>query len=120
MDCNAPNLTAIFDKNESYLLIGVQGSLKQGKFIFLCDTMQCLPIIAGVSFKAAELFCIFGPNCFLFSVSPFTTICNSHYCLQYNSYHVSLENLQLDQPIIPSFIFFFILLTCLLEFIVIL
>ena len=60
MDCNASNLTAIFDKNESYLLIGVQGSLKQGKFIFLCDTMRCLAIIAGVSLKAAKLFCISG------------------------------------------------------------
>ena len=40
VDCNAPNLTAIFDKNESYLLIDAQGSLKQGKFtiyVTLCD-----------------------------------------------------------------------------------
>ena len=40
MDCNAPNLTAIFDKSESYLLIGAQGGLKQGKFtiyVTLCD-----------------------------------------------------------------------------------
>ena len=26
---------------------------------------------------------------------------NSHYCLSYNSCDVSLENLELDQPIIP-------------------
>ena len=40
VDCNAPNLTAIFDKNESYLLIDAQESLKQGKFtiyVTLCD-----------------------------------------------------------------------------------
>ena len=39
-DCNAPNQTAICDKNESYLLIDAQGSLKQGKFtiyVTLCD-----------------------------------------------------------------------------------
>ena len=29
VDCNASNLTAIFDKNESYLLIGAQGSLNR-------------------------------------------------------------------------------------------
>ena len=28
-------------------------------------------------------------------------ISNSPYCLPYNSYNVSLENLELDQPIIP-------------------
>ena len=28
-------------------------------------------------------------------------ISNSPYCLQYNSFDVSLENLELDQPIIP-------------------
>ena len=33
-------------------------------------------------------------------------ISNSPYCLLYNSYDVSLENLELDQPIIPKLIFF--------------
>ena len=59
VDCNAPNLTASFDKNESYLLIDAQGSLKQGKFTIYV-TMRCLAIIAGVLFKAATLFCISG------------------------------------------------------------
>ena len=40
---------------------------------------------------------------------------NSPYCLPYNLCDVSLENLKLDQPIIPQLIFFFILITCLLD-----
>ena len=42
-------------------------------------------------------------------------ISHSPYCLQYNFYTVSLENLVLDQLIISSLIFFFILITCLLD-----
>ena len=42
-------------------------------------------------------------------------ISHSLYCLQYNFYTVSLENLVLDQLIISSLIFFFILITCLLD-----
>ena len=34
------------------------------------------------------------------------SISDSPYCLLYNSFDVSLENLKLDQPIIPLFIFF--------------
>ena len=34
------------------------------------------------------------------------SICDSPYCLLYNSFDVSLENLKLNQPIIPLFIFF--------------
>ena len=36
-------------------------------------------------------------------------------CLPYNLYDVSLENLELDQPIVPWFIFFFIIISCLLD-----
>ena len=46
-------------------------------------------------------------------------ISNSLYCLLYNSYDVSLENLELDQPIIPKLIFFYILISCLLDIIII-
>ena len=38
---------------------------------------------------------------------------NSPYCLPYNLRDVRLGNLELDQPIIPLLIFFFILITCL-------
>ena len=38
---------------------------------------------------------------------------NSPYCLPYKSYNVSLENLVLDQLMIPWLIFVFILITCL-------
>ena len=40
---------------------------------------------------------------------------NSPNCLLYNSCDVSLENLVSDQLIIPELIFFFILVTCLLD-----
>ena len=40
---------------------------------------------------------------------------NSPFCLPYNLCEVSLENLELDQPKIPKLIFFFILITCLLD-----
>ena len=38
-------------------------------------------------------------------------ISNSPFCLPYNSYDISQENLGLDQPMISWLIFFFILLT---------
>ena len=47
-------------------------------------------------------------------------ISNSPYCLPYNSYDVSLENLVLEQLIIPLLIFFFILITSLLDIVLIL
>ena len=40
---------------------------------------------------------------------------NSPYRLPFNSYYVRSQNLVLDQRIIPWFIFFFILITCLLD-----
>ena len=45
---------------------------------------------------------------------------NSPYCLPYSFYDVSLENLVLDQFTIPLLIFFFILITCLLDIVIIL
>ena len=42
-------------------------------------------------------------------------MCNSPYCQPNNSYYVSSENLVLDQPIIPELIFFFILITYLVD-----
>ena len=41
-------------------------------------------------------------------------ICNSPYCLPYNSYNISSESLVLDQRNIPKLIFLFILITHLL------
>ena len=47
-------------------------------------------------------------------------IFNSPYCQPYNSYNVSSENLVLNQLIIPKFIFFFILITYLVDIVLIL
>ena len=47
-------------------------------------------------------------------------ICNSPFCQSYNFYNVSSENLVLDQVIIPKLIFFFILVTYLVDIVVIL
>ena len=47
-------------------------------------------------------------------------ICNSPYSQPYNYYNISSENLVLDQLIIPKFIFFFILITCLVNVVLIL
>ena len=47
-------------------------------------------------------------------------ISNSPYCLPYSSCDVNLENLSLDQFVIPWLIFFFILITCLLDIVLIL
>ena len=44
----------------------------------------------------------------------------SPYCQPYSSYDVSMKNFLLDQLIIPSLIFFFILITCLLDIVLIL
>ena len=46
-------------------------------------------------------------------------ISNSHYCLSYNSYDVSSENVVLNHLIIPYLIFFFILVTCLFDIVLI-
>ena len=45
---------------------------------------------------------------------------NSPYCQPYNSYDVSSENLVMDQLIIPILIFFFILITYLVDIVLIL
>ena len=42
------------------------------------------------------------------------------YCQPYSSYNVSSENLVLDQLIIPKLIYFFILIICLLDIVLIL
>ena len=42
-------------------------------------------------------------------------ICNFPHCQLYNSFYVSSENLVLDQLIIPQLIFFFILITYLVD-----
>ena len=47
-------------------------------------------------------------------------ICDSPYCQPYSSYSVSSENVVLDQLILPKLIFFFILITCLLDTVLIL
>ena len=47
-------------------------------------------------------------------------MCNSLYCQLYNSYKISLENLVLDQLIIPKFMFFSILITYLFDIVLIL
>ena len=47
-------------------------------------------------------------------------VCNSPYYLPYSSCDVSLENLVLEQLIIPSLVFFVILITCLLDIVLIL
>ena len=47
-------------------------------------------------------------------------ICNSPYHQPNNSYNVSSENLVLDQLIIPKLIFFFILITYLVDIVLIL
>ena len=44
---------------------------------------------------------------------------NSPYCLPYNLYDASLKNLELDQPVVPQLIFFFTLITCLLDIVLI-
>ena len=62
------------------------------------------------------MYCTFKYNCTIFSNKlnnlnflPFNSqdsFSDSPYCLLYNSFDVSLENLKLDQPIMPLFIFF--------------
>ena len=53
------------------------------------------------------------------SVNPFTPkislVLDSPYCLPYNSCDVILENLVLDQLMIPKLMFVSILITCLLD-----
>ena len=55
----------------------------------------------------------------LLTLSLLDQICNFLYCQYYNSYDVSSENLVLDQLIIPKLIFFFILITYLVDIVLI-
>ena len=55
----------------------------------------------------------------LLTLSLLDQICNFLYCQHYNSYDVSSENLVLDQLIIPKLIFFFILITYLVDIVLI-
>ena len=68
--------------------------------------------------KGLKLLLIVSPP-YLLHVSK-DEICNSPYCQPYNSYDVSSENLVLDQLIIPKLIFFFILITYLVDIVLIL
>ena len=65
-----------------------------------------------------HLFAVFLVHNWLHNPLTFKiSLSNSLYCLPYNLCDVRLENLELDQPIIPSLIFFFILITHLLDII---
>ena len=57
----------------------------------------------------------------ILSFNPFVPdqIFNSSYCQPYNSYNISSENLILDQLIIPKLIFFFILITYLVDIVLV-
>ena len=55
----------------------------------------------------------------LLTLSLLDQICNFPYSQHYNSYNVSSENLVLDQLIIPKLIFFFILVTYLVDIVLI-
>ena len=68
--------------------------------------------------KGLKLLLIVRPP-YLLHVSK-DKIGNSPYCQPYNSYDVSSENLVLVQLIIPKLIFFFILITCLVDIVLIL
>ena len=57
---------------------------------------------------------------FLVTLSLPDQICHSPYCQLYNSYNVSSENLVLDQLIICKFIYFFTLITYLVDIVLIL
>ena len=68
------------------------------------------------------LFAVFLVHMITICLNPLTLknfMSNPPYCLPYNLCNVSLENLKLDQQIIPLLIFFLILVTCLLYIILI-
>ena len=74
---------------------------------------------------AVSTWCVLGKDTLPLQYLPLTLylsdqICNSPYCQPYNSYNVSSENLVLDQLIIPKLIFFFILITYLVDIVLIL
>ena len=70
--------------------------------------------VACVIFSSSSSFiCLFSP------LTSKVFMSNSPFCLSYNLCDVSLENLELDQPIIPLSIFFFIHVTCLLNILLI-
>ena len=72
-----------------------------------------------LSLRKCKLFLLFLIIRLLTLKLPYQ-IWNSPYCQPYNSYNVSSEDLVLDQPVIPKLIFFFILITYLVDIVLIL
>ena len=84
------------------------------KYFSLVQSLSCL---ISYLILLVEILCWS-----LMGVNPLTprSNFNSPYCQPYISYNVSSENLVLDQLIIPKLIFFFILITYLVDIVLIL
>ena len=88
------------------------------QFVFL--SFGVAPLNWQSFIEIGEIACSMTARCSLGHVLKSQNIMsNPPYCLPYNLCDVSLENLELDQPIIPQLIFFLILVTCLLYIILI-
>ena len=73
-------------------------------------------LLHGVWVLFSEYFeLVFLLNCFVQAFHSQDLISNSPYCLQYNSSKVSLQNFALEELTIPKLLFFFILITCVLD-----
>ena len=82
---------------------------------------QKLEINRGVLLMFKQFWKDYSSNTFII-LKPFHSqdlISNSPFCLPYNSYDVSSENLLLDQLLIPWLTFVFFLITCLLDIVLI-
>ena len=83
----------------------IQQKLEINRGVFLCSNSSGRIIVAiRSSFLTLSL-----PR----------SISNSPFCLPYNSYDVSSDNLLLDQLLIPLLTFVFFLITCLLDIVLI-
>ena len=94
---------------DSFTITRGQQAFSISRHSLLCESMSNLLLVSDMEFdlNPAGWF------------NPFThkkaSVGNSPYLLPYNHRYFGLENLVFDQPIIPSLIFFFILITCLLS-----
>ena len=93
-------------------------------FIMMVDNRSLEPGCRGnlTGFLAYLLPCMLFVNPIRGTFNPLTPRSNLSfsYCQPYNSYNVRSENLVLNQPIIPKLIFFFILITYLVDIVMIL
>ena len=99
------HITYLMKKMKLRTCFTIKVSLVSDQFLYYPDLHKWF---SSIAVRKNEIQVTFN------SLTP-DQICNSLYCQSYNSYNVSSENLVLDQLTTPKLIFFFTLITYLVD-----